>query len=250
MRGAGTVGLVLVSFWLALGCRSTENTEEGGAVVLDEAASANKHRLDCPEGTSAVPAGEIAYQYKGRVCARPDGTHHGPFVAWFPGGAKQLEGQFRDGKRVGRWTWYERAGHPIRQGDFVDDRETGLFVEWRFGKKTGEAHYEAGKKVGEWTQWHVGSEVLASRRHYAAGKATGTHTRWHPNGVKSSEETFQDGLLEGTLTLWHPNGQKQREGAYAADKQIGVWIWWREDGTVEKRQDFGSGAEGGAEARP
>lgn len=62
---------------------------------------------------------------------RPQGRH----IEWFKVDSTSvalLSGQFQDGERSGRWTWFYGNGRPNRQG-----------------------HYAAGKQVGVWRYWNA-----------------------------------------------------------------------------------------------
>ena len=84
--------------------------------------------------------------------------------------AKHLrEGNYKDGKRDGKWTsWYED------------------------GLKLSEGNYKDGMKDGKWTSWYENG-LKWTDRNYKDGKEDGKSTEWYSNGQIKSEENYKDG---------------------------------------------------------
>lgn len=211
--------------------------------------------IECPEGTTRIPvptrdaAGNpispppLVDEGTGHVCARADGTPHGPQRGFFRDGEPEHAGQWSEGRRVGRWTWWDRQGNKVMEGEYADGDKSGVWLEWRDGRKTSEGSYVAGKQVGEWTRWYDTTGQKQSVTTYVDGVATGTARRWHPDGKVAEEGSFEAGKRAGRWVATYPNGQKMWEGEYRADKQEGRWTWWRADGSVERSAEFADGVE-------
>lgn len=83
------------------------------SVLLPAAAAAAPNDLTCPKGTrqegAPPPAGTAAW------CAGPDLfgqlRRNGPFKRWRPNGRVLREGEYVDGKKHGQWVEYDEAGH-------------------------------------------------------------------------------------------------------------------------------------------
>jgi len=84
--------------------------------------------------------------------------------------AKHLrEGNFKDGKRDGKWTiWYED------------------------GLKLSEGNYKDGMKDGKWTSWYENG-LKWTDSNYKDGKEDGKSTEWFANGQIKTEENYKDG---------------------------------------------------------
>jgi len=148
-------------------------------------AKRSKLQLDCPSGTAQLevtdetvcgvhiptrPNGVIA------VCARADGTHHGPFVSRQPkepaptdiwvrmtteeGGFREhvpyptrSTGSCKDGAPAGTWShWYE--GVLMAQADYLDGVLDGFWRAWyEDGSPRVVGHYRRGKPWGLWSFW-------------------------------------------------------------------------------------------------
>ena len=77
------------------------------ATVTAAAATATGTRF-CPRETEEVgarpPQGEVLW------CEDNDGRKQGPYRAWYESGALEEEGQYKDGKRVGVWRFFDQNG--------------------------------------------------------------------------------------------------------------------------------------------
>lgn len=86
----------------------------------------------CPEGTS--PKGDVPPKGLETWCERPDAAgklvRHGPYFSWQPGGAPLEEGQFRDGKRDGRWTRFNAQGVREAEATYAAGVQHGRFRQW------------------------------------------------------------------------------------------------------------------------
>jgi antitoxin component YwqK of YwqJK toxin-antitoxin module len=139
------------------------------APALAENASAGSSvHLDCPAGT--VQRGGKVNKNMGVFCVKSGSNAnmdkaslHGPYMDFWANGQKQSEGQYKDGLRTGRWTFYDATGAKTGETEFERNDYHGQRVEfypngskkleqtWVKGKREGvEATYaEDGRKVTE-----------------------------------------------------------------------------------------------------
>jgi antitoxin component YwqK of YwqJK toxin-antitoxin module len=137
------------------------------ALAGDTAVGRQVH-LDCPAGT--VQKGGKVNKDLGVFCVKAAGANssqksslHGPYVDFWANGQKQSEGQYKDGLRTGRWTFWDANGVKTGETEFLNNDYHGQRVEfhpngakkleqtWVNGKREGvEAFYaEDGRKVSE-----------------------------------------------------------------------------------------------------
>ena len=133
--------------------------------------------LACPDGTAAAfaPAPEPT-----RLCVRPDGTRHGPFVTAFPDGSPEVTGSYQDGRLDGPWQRRAPGGAIV---------ETGA--------------YQAGQKHGTWTQASPSGAVLGR---YDLRAGTGVERRWLDDGSLYSERGLRAGAPHGAERVLGPDG--------------------------------------------
>ena len=144
-------------------------------------------------------------------------------ILYWSNGQKKEEGNYKNGKRDGEWTyWYENEQKQW-EGTFKDGELDGLWTVWY---ENGQKKEEGMKKDGEkflCNSWYENGEIMVKDGN---GKQIDD---WFENGQKKYEGTYKDGQEDGLSTHWYENGQKKEEGM----KKDGVVIsekCWDEDG--------------------
>ncbi len=67
---------------------------------------------------------------------------------------KYMEGDYKNGKRDGKWTSWFQNGNEMSIHNFVEGVDDGkLTVFYENGEKRYEGKYTAGKKIGVWKFW-------------------------------------------------------------------------------------------------
>jgi hypothetical protein len=114
-------------------------------VALVFAGSCRRVQQVCPQGMRVVEQRTVADQSvwcksadgrtaqwtemnkgsKRQVCQYLDGRAHGPFRAFYPGGARWIEGLFEDGVEHGQWHQWDETGSPSADAEY----RTGLLVQ-------------------------------------------------------------------------------------------------------------------------
>ncbi|MBN9686694.1 MULTISPECIES: toxin-antitoxin system YwqK family antitoxin [unclassified Corallococcus] len=133
-------------------------------------------KLSCPAGTvertRSSPNG-AAYCVKTNQKVR-EPVLHGAYVDYWANGQKQSEGQYQDGFRTGRWTFWDANGVKTGETEFVAGDYHGTRVqyfangkpkmieEYRKGLRSGSVQElnENGQLVRQ-SQFHDGHEVAS-----------------------------------------------------------------------------------------
>jgi hypothetical protein len=167
----------------------------GGLVILG-ALARGESAIACPEGTSRAeaepPAGRE--QWCERLDRSGTRTRHGPYRASYPDGRPKIQGQFVEGRKAGRWTfWYGNgilfgSGVKREEGEFQNGKEHGLWSRWYdFNVKWEEGEYREGLRDGTWTSWYpVGAK--AREGDYRGDREVGVWRSWSPRGEECSPE--------------------------------------------------------------
>lgn len=151
-------------------------------VMAQQSTAAGKSqsiRLTCPAGT--VQKGGKVSKDQGTFCVKAaqagnEPVLHGPYIDFWANGQKQSEGQYLDGARSGRWTFWDANGVKTGETEFVAGDYSGTRVEyysngnkkleqmWVKGKKEGleTAYAEDGKKIYE-AEFKGGQSVKEQR---------------------------------------------------------------------------------------
>lgn len=74
---------------------------------------------------------------------------------------KYMEGEYKNGKRNGKWTsWFEN-GSKWSEGNYKEGIDNGKHtVYFDNGKKYFEGNYKDGKKTGVWTFWDKDGKLI------------------------------------------------------------------------------------------
>ena len=88
---------------------------------------------------------------------------HGPWVAWYPKGQRQNEGEYRNDVQVGKFTWWFPNGQKALEGAYSDGEQEGKWVWWhQNGQKSIQGDYTKGHPSGHWTWWNEDGKVARS----------------------------------------------------------------------------------------
>lgn len=210
----GTVALIgLAAALLIAGC-SGDGEASKTAPQRARAAKQKPIPSPCPDG--AAPYRRQAIGAPTVVgCRRKDGAFVGHYTATLADGVVTGEGEFRDGKRHGPWTYRHPSGKPWKQGEYVDGRMHGA---WR--------QYDAeGKLLGE----------------FRLERGTGVEVMWWENGHKRQEIARKDGLAEGKTTWYFETGERMMEADHVAGKLHGSWTFWDLKGQTRKIETWEDG---------
>lgn len=84
-------------------------------------------------------------------------NYTGPWMRWYNNGNKHFVEFYTNGLRNGIAThWYEETSNKQQQGNYVDDKKNGLWIQWYSnGIKKSEGNYVDDKKNGLWIQWYT-----------------------------------------------------------------------------------------------
>jgi antitoxin component YwqK of YwqJK toxin-antitoxin module len=68
--------------------------------------------------------------------------------------------------------------------------------------------------------------------------ADGPYIEWYPNGQKSLEGEYVDGLKQGPWKVWYDNGKLCRTENYLNGKLEGSWKIYHDDGTLKAEESY------------
>lgn len=172
-------------------------------------------RLACDAGTAIARAPVPDPTY---LCARPDGTRHGPFVTVFPDETVAITGAYRDGQLDGPWVRRHPNGAVAEQGAYV-----------------------AGQKDGPWKQANTGGVALGE---YTMSAGSGVEKRWYEDGALYSEQTFKSGVPHGPLRVLAPDGSVLISARYDSGKLDGPHVFGTRQ-TMRFEETFADGVRRG-----
>ena len=177
-----------------------------------------------------------------------DFFHQGHFIHRNSLGEPAAEGEYRQGKRIGRWVrWYRQGEGDMFSGPFYDEFQRPFVAEVEFvdGVMTGlwTVSDSKGRKIGQWeldedmqphgkAVWYYANGNKMREVDYDSGLVHGKLQQWEKDGQLRITETYREGRQLTTKSETYPSGRKQAEGAYMMAGQINrcACDWW--SGTV------------------
>ena len=155
-------------------------------------------------------------------------------------GLSKEEGEYKDGKKDGLWSYYDLNGLKLREIMF----ENGMDLYWTFykpnGKKEKQGKMVNGKEEGNWTFFDENG-IKERETEHKSGVEEGIYSLWYENGQKKEEGPYLVDVRIGKWTWWYETGAKWREGNYLDGERDGSWIFWNKDGSLWKEQVYNNG---------
>lgn len=85
---------------------------------------------------------------------------HGPWISWYVGGQKQMEGAFEHDLQVGAFSWWHPNGQKALEGNFAAGKQNGQWSWWYAnGQKSIQGAYVNGNPTGRWTWWREDGKI-------------------------------------------------------------------------------------------
>ncbi len=132
------IPLILIPFFFMLSCEKT-------TTVIKE---------KYPDGSP-----KIVNVYKGSEV--PKNLIHE--TSYYPGKKLQMEGDFKNGVRDGKWVFYYENGNKWSEGYFRKGKSNGKRTTYyENGKKRYEAYYKDDQRVGKWNFYDENGKLVKS----------------------------------------------------------------------------------------
>lgn len=82
-------------------------------------------------------------------------------IAYYSNHQERIEGEYKDGKRHGKWIYWYENGNKWSEGYFKEGNRNGLGIAYHEnGAKYIEGTYDDGKRVGKWQFWDDKGDLL------------------------------------------------------------------------------------------
>lgn len=144
----------------------------GMMVLFAVPAFAQEAKLACGADTKQVGGPKSFMEASGCVKFGADGSRifHGPYVAYWPNGVKQAEGQYEQNRRSGKWVFFDQASvktgeTEFRSGDYDGKRvefwpngQTKLVETYAMGVRTSQRMFD---QAGRPLEFNTGTGTAA-----------------------------------------------------------------------------------------
>ena len=147
-----------------------------------------------------------------------DGTwapDDGLYVCWYSNGQKEQEGNYKNGKKKGKWFGWFEDGHLHSEVNFVKDTIQGLGVWYKYADSLN-GHYindyikiesvtKNGKRSGKDTYYFPSGKIM-NTSFYVNGIKHGIESQYYENGSTKAKMTYKNGELDSNVNFWNANG--------------------------------------------
>jgi len=178
-----------------------------------------------------------------------NGKRNGKWTFWNENGNIVRTGSYAAGKRDGSYAYYFNDGSKKEEGAWKNDQRDGLWVKYsNNGNTQKEGTYSNGKKDGVWTTWND-KGLMASKYLYENNKVIDKWAfkyQFYSNGNEKTLKSTRNNKLDGKQTIWHQNGQMKSIGNYTTGKENGDFQEWYENGQMQSKVNYLNGNMDGA----
>jgi antitoxin component YwqK of YwqJK toxin-antitoxin module len=82
-------------------------------------------------------------------------------ILYYENGQKKLEGAYKNGERIGKWSYWYANGNLWSQGEYLNGHENGLkTVYHENGQKYYEGNLKDGTRIGKWNFWEMDGTLI------------------------------------------------------------------------------------------
>jgi antitoxin component YwqK of YwqJK toxin-antitoxin module len=185
---------------------------------------------------------------------------NGIFKSFSTSGKILVQGQVKDGLKVGKWITYFENGDINEEGNFTNEVYT-ITNSWNSnGEQTiidgqglyktyyedNESTFETGTVVnglreGLWETYYETTKTIYIESNYIKGKLSGIQKYYFESGQLYSSGEMKDGLKEGEWIWYYENGNISSTAKFINDKKEGQQVLWNEAGEKTKEEYYKNG---------
>ncbi len=139
------------------------------------------------------------------------------YIEYAKDGTPLCEGEFDNGKKVGKWNYYFDSKKLKSEIHYANDELNGKTINYiENGNIKSEGDYSNGNKIGKWTYYYNNANV-------------------------SYEETYLDGKLNGDYISYYDNKKIYQKGVFTNDLKEENWQTNYDDGGVKSIIEYTKG---------
>lgn len=193
------------------------------------------------------------------------GEKTGKWVKHFDNNKIKYEGQFRNDRPYGKFTYYCKKGKVkavsvfsddgiiahnttyytngklMAVGKYVDQQKDSIwnyYIDEESNPIVSTETYANGTLNGESITYYPDTGEPAEIIYYENGKKNGKLLKYFPDGKLMTESYYKNGLPDGDFTHYHPDGKVQIDGKHKYGRQVGEWKYYDEKGNRVDEDEF------------
>ncbi len=165
-----------------------------------------------------------------------EGMRHGVWKKTYPETDQlRYEGTFDHGKEVGEFRFFcedcKEQPSVIKTFNKKDNIADVKYFTVK-GKLVSEGKMKDKDRIGEWVYYHENSKEVMTRENYENGKLQGKVITYYPDGNKTEETDYKNGIKDGEDNYYSPDGVLLKKLLYIDDQLQGKAIYYDAYGNV------------------
>ena len=167
----------------------------------------------------------------------------GVWKKYYPNKRIRYQGQFKDGKEIGVFKYYDISDSrfPIIIKKFNEENDSVAVSFFSIsGKKQSEGIFINKKRVGKWV-YYFDKDNTMSTEFYTDGKLNGKVINYYPNGKPTEITNYKMGVKEGLSQKFSSAGILIEEVYYKNDKENGIAKYFELNGNLKETGVYKNG---------
>jgi antitoxin component YwqK of YwqJK toxin-antitoxin module len=159
-----------------------------------------------------------------------DGKPTGHFTYYFSGGQKKADTDYSKNGTLARTILYHEIGGIKATGNYLNEKKDSV---WNFydekGRLTSTENYIENKRHGKSIIYYQSGKKYEESE-WTNDVKNGKNTQFYENEKIKEEGVLKDGRYEGKVTRYHDTGAKSAYGSYVNGAQVGDWFYYDDKG--------------------
>jgi len=153
-------------------------------------------------------------------------------------------------KKQGHWVYFGKHKNlpgyapedPVEEGDFVDNRKTGIWISYYPGsKKKSEIEHKGGRPNGTFVKYYENG-VVEEKGNWLGNRYVGSLERRYENGNLAQQKVFNEsGKEDGPQKFFHENGKVEFEFNKKNGVEAGPAKRFYENGDLKEELNYTDG---------
>lgn len=174
------------------------------------------------------------------------GKRTGVWRKYYENGKKRYEGQFKNGKEVGVFTFYnEASSYPTIVKQYSSTSDTAVVKFYNKSRVKTQGKMVGKQRVGKWIYYFSDGKRIFSEETYKNGKLNGLLKNYYNNGRVTEETMYRDGKKEGLSKIFSDQGTLIEAVNYSQGKLNGLAKYFDLKGVIKEKGNYKNGVRDG-----
>ncbi len=175
-----------------------------------------------------------------------NGKRDGIWRKFYDNGDLRYEGEFKSGKEVGTFTFYNQgSSYPAIVKIFSKKSDTASVKFYNKSRIKTKGKMVGKKRVGKWIYYFSDGKRIFSEENYVDGMLEGVVKNYYDNGNLTEETYYKGGKKHGSSKIYTENGVLIEDVNYANGKLNGLAKYFDIKGVIKEKGMYADGAREG-----